>query len=326
MHETRAGFRPGRVLVTGGAGFIGSHVADRYLAEGCAVTVVDNLSTGQPERVAAAARLIEMDIGDPLLADVFAEGQFDLVNHHAAQIDVRVSVDDPRLDARTNITGLLHLLESARRFGVGRFVYISSGGVVYGEPHAIPTAEDHPLLPLSPYGVAKLAGELYLHYYAVVHGLEYAALRYANVYGPRQDPHGEAGVVAIFGRRILAGEPITIYGDGQQERDYVFVDDVVESNWLASSRPLPPLDGLASRAWNIGTGRGTSVHTLADRLMAIAHKTVDRQTAPARPGELYRSVLDSSRAQETLGWWPRLSLDEGLGRTLAFLESTMAEM
>lgn len=326
MDATPNAFRPRRVLVTGGAGFIGSHVADRYLAEGCDVTVVDDLSSGKKERVAPQARFVHMDIHAPEIADVFVEGRFDLVNHHAAQIDVRVSVEDPRRDARINVLGLLNLLECARRSGVRRFVYVSSGGVVYGEPRVIPTPEDHPLLPLSPYGVSKTTGEFYLHCYGSLHGLEYGALRYSNVYGPRQDPHGEAGVVAMFGRRILAGEPITIFGDGRQERDYVYVGDVVESNWLVSTGALPALDGILSRAWNIATGRGTSVHALADRLMAIAGRTVERRPAPARPGELFQSVLDSSRAQGTLGWQPRVTLDEGLARTLEHLETTTVGM
>ncbi|MFN2420705.1 MAG: NAD-dependent epimerase/dehydratase family protein [Gemmatimonadota bacterium] len=325
MSHSGAEHRPERVLVTGAAGFIGSHVADRYLAEGCEVTVIDDLSTGRRERVPKKAKFVEADIGDSAVHDLFAESRFDLVNHHAAQMDVRVSVDDPRRDARINVTGLLNVLECARRFDVRRVVYVSSGGVVYGEPRTIPTPEEHPLGPLSPYGVSKLAGELYLHYYALVHGLEYAALRYSNVYGPRQDPHGEAGVVAIFGRRILEGQPITINGDGHQERDYVFVGDVVDCNWLASTRPLPPPEDLTARAWNIGTGRGTSVHRLADLLMAIVGRPVDRRAAPARPGELYRSVLECSRAREGLGWEPRTSLEEGLTQTVAYLETTAPE-
>nr|MBA3584854.1 NAD-dependent epimerase/dehydratase family protein [Gemmatimonadota bacterium] len=251
---------PERVLVTGGAGFIGSHVADRFLAEGCEVTVLDDLSTGRRDNVPAGTRFVEMDLNDPALSDLFAEGRFDVVNHHAAQIDVRVSVADPGRDARSNVLGLLNVLERALEHGSRRVVYVSSGGVVYGEPGVVPTAEDHALLPLSPYGVAKLAGEQYLHYYARVRGLEYGALRYSNVYGPRQSPHGEAGVVAIFGSRILAGEPITIFGDGTQERDYVYVSDVVEANWRAATRPLPPPDSLSDRGWNIATGRGTSVN------------------------------------------------------------------
>jgi UDP-glucose 4-epimerase len=311
--------RPERVLVTGGAGFIGSHVADRYLAEGCEVTILDDLSTGRRERVPAGAAFVEMGLDAPQLDDVFGQGRFDTVSHHAAQIDVRVSVEDPLRDARTNVTGLLHVLERARRHRTARIVYVSSGGVVYGEPDEIPTPESHPKLPLSPYGVGKLAGEHYLAYYASVHGIEYAALRYSNVFGPRQDPHGEAGVVAIFGLRILSGEPITIFGDGAQERDYVFVEDVAEANWLASTYPLPPPRHLDARAWNIGTGRGTSVNELADLLMRVAGRVVERRRAPERAGELRRSVLDCSRAAVDLGWRARTGLEEGLARTMEYL-------
>lgn len=311
--------RPERVLVTGGAGFIGSHVADRYLAEGCEVTVLDDLSSGRRAWVPDGAAFVEMGLEDPGLDDLFTEGRFDTVNHHAAQIDVRVSVDDPVRDARTNVAGLLALLERTRDHEVARLVYVSSGGVVYGEPQRIPTPESHPKRPLSPYGVAKLAGEFYLTYYAAVHGLEYAALRYSNVYGPRQDPHGEAGVVAIFGRRILSGDPITIFGDGEQERDYVFVGDVAEANWVASTIPLPAALDIDSRGWNIGTGRGTSVNALADLLMKIAGREVERTPAPERPGELARSVLDCSRAAAELGWRPQTGLEDGLVRTMEHL-------
>jgi len=312
--------RPERVLVTGGAGFIGSHVADRYLAEGCEVTVLDDLSTGRRERVPGDASFVEMGLDDPRLDDLFKERRFDTVNHHAAQIDVRVSVEDPMRDARTNITGLLNVLERVRRHGAARVVYVSSGGVVYGEPGEIPTPEDHAKLPLSPYGVGKLAGEHYLAYYAAIHGLEYAALRYSNVYGPRQDPHGEAGVVAIFGLRILSGEPITIFGDGEQERDYVYVGDVVEANWLASTCILPPAVDIDARAWNIGTGRGTSVNELADLLMRAEGREVERLIAPERAGELRRSVLECSCAKAELGWLPATELEEGLVRTVEHLK------
>ncbi|HYO45959.1 MAG TPA: NAD-dependent epimerase/dehydratase family protein [Gemmatimonadota bacterium] len=311
--------RPMRVLVTGGAGFIGSHVADRFLAEGCEVTVLDDLSRGRRERVPAGAAFAKMGLDDPRLEEVFAEGRFDTVSHHAAQIDVRVSVEDPMRDAHTNVTGLLHLLEQARRHGPMRIVYVSSGGVVYGEPDEIPTPERHPKLPLSPYGVGKLAGEYYLACYAAVHGLEYAALRYSNVYGPRQDPHGEAGVVAIFGLRILSGEPITIFGDGEQERDYVFVGDVAQANWLASTYTLPPAREIDACAWNIGTGRGTSVNELADLLIGAAGREVERVRAPERAGELRRSVLDCSRAAAELGWRAETALEDGLARTMDHL-------
>jgi UDP-glucose 4-epimerase len=312
--------RPESVLVTGGAGFIGSHVVDRYLAEGCEVTVLDDLSSGRRERIPSAARFVELGLDDPRLDEVFGEGRFDTVNHHAAQIDVRRSVTDPLFDARTNVLGLLNLLERARLHGIRRVVYVSSGGVVYGEPKTIPTPESYPKLPLSPYGVGKLAGEHYLAYYGAVHGLDSVSLRYSNVYGPRQDPHGEAGVVAIFGLRILAGEPITIFGDGEQERDYVYVGDVVEANWLASVAEPRSGQGIDARAWNIGTGRGTSVNELADRLMRIAGREVERRPAPERAGELRRSVLDCSRATAELGWSPRTDLDDGLARTLEHLK------
>lgn len=319
MTAFRPSRRPERVLVTGGAGFIGSHVVDRYLAEGCEVTVVDDLSTGRRERVPSAAEFVELRLDDPRLDDVFAEGRFDTVNHHAAQIDVRRSVTDPLIDAQTNIIGLLNLLERARIHDVARVVYVSSGGVVYGEPETIPTPEGYPKLPLSPYGVGKLAGEYYLAYYREVQGLDAVSLRYSNVYGPRQDPHGEAGVVAIFGLRILADEPITIFGDGQQERDYVYVEDVAEANWLASVVDAGTESGLDARAWNIGTGRGTSVNELADRLMRIADRVVERRPAPERPGELRMSVLDCSKAETELGWSARTGLDDGLARTMEHL-------
>lgn len=311
--------RPQHVLVTGGAGFIGSHVADRYLAEGCEVTVVDDLSSGRRERVPSGADFVQMGLDDPGLEEVFEKARFDIVNHHAAQIDVRISVEDPVRDARTNVTGLLNVLECVRRHGPMRVVYVSSGGVVYGEPEQIPTPERHPKLPLSPYGVGKLAGEHYLAYYAVVHGLEYAALRYSNVYGPRQDPHGEAGVVAIFGLRILSGEPITIFGDGEQQRDYVYVGDVAQANWRASTIPLPEAGDLDARAWNIGTGRGTSVNELADLLMGVSGRTVERRPAAEREGELRRSVLDCARAAAELGWRAETPLEAGLARTMEHL-------
>lgn len=311
--------RPERVLVTGGAGFIGSHVADRFLAEDCEVTVLDDLSTGRRERIPRAAAFVEMTLDDPGLSEVFTERRFDTVSHHAAQIDVRLSVEDPLNDARSNVMGLLNVLEQARRHGAERVIYVSSGGVVYGEPEVIPTPESHAKLPLSPYGVSKLAGEHYLAYYAAIHGLEYAALRYSNVYGPRQNPHGEAGVVAIFGSRILSGEPITIFGDGEQERDYVYVGDVAQANWQASTTPLPVGSDLDARAWNIGTGRGTSVNELADLLMRIAGREVERLPSPERPGELRRSVLECSRAAQEFGWRAKTSLEDGLARTLEHL-------
>jgi UDP-glucose 4-epimerase len=234
-----------------------------------------------------------MGIGDPALGDLFDEVGFDLVSHHAAQIDVRVSVADPRRDARINVDGLLNVLENARRHG-SRVVYISSGGVVYGEPEVRPTPETAPKLPESPYGVTKLAGEQYLYYYARIHGLDYVALRYSNVYGPRQDPHGEAGVVAIFGRRILAGEPLTIFGDGEQTRDYVYVGDVVQANLLAADGAGPVGTALDERAYNVGTGGRRRWWSWPGTMMAAAGRGAVEH-AEARPGELRHSSLDNGK-------------------------------
>ncbi|MFW6199884.1 MAG: NAD-dependent epimerase/dehydratase family protein, partial [Gemmatimonadota bacterium] len=228
-----------RVLVTGGAGFIGSHVADAYLARGDEVWIVDDLSSGKRENLPADARFREMSVEDPELRDVFREVGFDLVSHHAAQIDVRKSVADPVFDARVNLIGLLNLAEAAVEVGTRRVIFVSSGGVVYGEADDIPTPETAPKRPDSPYGVTKMTGEYYLRYYRRVHGLESVALRYSNVYGPRQDPHGEAGVVAIFSNRLEGGEPLTIFGDGEQTRDYVYVGDVVAANMRVSEMELP---------------------------------------------------------------------------------------
>jgi UDP-glucose 4-epimerase len=303
-----------RVLVTGGAGFIGSHVVDAYLARGDEVVVLDSLVHGRRENVPAGAELVELDIRDPGAAELIRERRFDIVNHHAAQMDVRVSVTDPRFDASVNVDGLLNLLHAAHQAGVGRFVYVSSGGVVYGEPEIRPTPESAPKVPESPYGVTKLAGEQYLYYYHRVHALEYAALRYSNVYGPRQDPHGEAGVVAIFCTRLLDGRSLTIFGDGEQTRDYVYVGDVVSANMLLSDAELPRARSLDDRGLNVGTGIETSVNTLATTLMEAAGRRVPIEHAAARPGELLHSSLDASRLR-TFGWKPRTSLHDGLRAT-----------
>ncbi len=307
------------VLVTGGAGFIGSHVADAYLARGDRVWIVDDLSSGRRANVPAGAEFVHMDLRDPGLSDLFvAAGGFDLVNHHAAQIDVRSSVADPRNDASINVDGFLNLAEAARVHGTRRLIFVSSGGVVYGEPETRPTPEHAPKQPLSPYGVTKLAAEFYLHYYHRIHGLDYVALRYSNVFGPRQDPHGEAGVVAIFSQRILAGEPLTIFGDGEQTRDYVYVGDVVRANLILGDADLAPSPSLDERAFNIGTGIETSVVRLAEALQHVAGRTVGTRLAEARAGELRHSCLDTRRAASA-GWTPRTSLTEGLRATFTFI-------
>jgi UDP-glucose 4-epimerase len=304
-----------KVLVTGGAGFIGSHVAEAFVQRGDRVWIVDDLSSGRRANVPAGAELIVMDIRAAALDDVLRDlGGVDLISHHAAQIDVRVSVTDPRRDAATNIDGFLNVVECGRRHGLQRLLFVSSGGVVYGEPERRPTPEVMPKLPRSPYGVSKLAAEQYLYYYATVHGLEYAALRYSNVFGPRQDPHGEAGVVAIFSQKLIAGVPLTIFGDGAQTRDYVYVGDVVAANVLLSDVALEPPTSLDARAYNVGTGRETSVVELAEALMAVSGRRVELQHAPARPGELQHSCLDAGRLR-ALGWQPQGTLRDGLAHT-----------
>jgi len=306
-----------KVLVTGGAGFIGSHVAERFVSLGHEVAVLDNLSTGFREFVPPQARFYPVDITDgPAVDRCLAEFRPDIVDHHAAQIDVRVSVTDPRADADRNVLGLLNVLEGAREGKVGRVVFASSGGTVYGDGAGLPTPETAPKLPASPYGVAKLASEYYLATFTQLYGLEAAVLRYSNVYGPRQDPHGEAGVVAIFCRRIIAGEPLTVCGDGTQTRDMVFVGDVALANVIASRQVLPALSGLDARAYNVGTGVETSVNELAEQLGVAAGRRPDIRHAPARPGEIQRSALHPGKARRELGWQPATTLGAGLAATL----------
>lgn len=309
-----------RVLVTGGAGFIASHVTEAYLAAGDEVWVLDDLSSGRRANVPEAAHFIEGDVRDASVRDLFKDVRFDLVNLHAAQIDVRVSVLDPAKDAGINLLGLLNVAEAALEVGTKRIVFVSSGGVVYGEPKDFPTPESAPKRPLSPYGVTKLGGEYYLGYYNQVRGLEYVALRYSNVFGPRQDPHGEAGVVAIFCNRLLSGEPLTIFGDGEQTRDYVYVKDVVAANMLVSNLSLEDGEGLDARGFNVGTGVGTSVNRLADVLEGIAGSAPPREHKPERAGELRHSTLDSSLIQSR-GWNPAFTLEQGLRETFEHIAS-----
>ena len=310
---------PRRVLVTGGAGFIGSHVANAYLESGDDVWVLDNLSSGRQANIPEGAEFIELDIRDNDVRNLFRKVRFDIVNHHAAQIDVRASVADPIIDASINLQGLLNLTEAAIDVGTRRFVFVSSGGVVYGEPSTIPTSATAPKMPLSPYGVSKFTGELYLNYYRQVHGLEYVALRYSNVYGPRQDPQGEAGVVAIFSRKLLVQQPLIIFGDGEQTRDYVYVGDVVSANILASEMDLDSRGQLDDHAFNVGTGIETSVNRLADVLELIAGTDLGREYKSARPGELRRSALNANKLR-ALSWTPESTLEQGLQETYTFIE------
>lgn len=312
------------VLVTGGAGFIGSHLAEGYLARGWSVTVIDDLSSGKRANVPEGAEFIRLDLAREDVHYLFEErGGFELVNHHAAQIDVRVSVARPGFDAEVNILGLINVLEAARVFGTRRVLFVSSGGVVYGDASERPIPETEPKRPESPYGVSKLAGEYYLHCYRGLHGVDYVAMRYSNVYGPRQDPHGEAGVVAIFSNRIIEGQPLTIFGDGEQTRDYVYVGDVVEANMLLSEAELEDGCALDDRAFNVGTGRETSVNELAAILMSSVGCEVAIEHAPARPGELEWNSLRSDKLSG-LGWTAAVDLPEGLTRTYQSIIETAA--
>jgi UDP-glucose 4-epimerase len=303
-----------KILVTGGAGFIGSHVVDAYLRAGHEVLVVDDLSSGRMENLSGDARLRRIDIRDPAARTLVREERPDVLNHHAAQMDVRRSVADPRFDADVNLLGLLNVLEGAREAGVRRVIFASSGGAVYGDRERLPAVEDDPTEPVSPYGVSKRAGELYLHFYHASYGLPYVALRYANVYGPRQDPHGEAGVVAIFTERLLQGAEATINGDGKQTRDYVYVGDVAAANVAA-------LEADFVGPVNIGLGIETDVNQLFALLRDAAGSTAQPQHGPAKPGEQRRSVIDPARARRVLGWTPRVQLADGLREVVAFFRA-----
>ena len=315
-----------KVLLTGGAGFIGSNLADAYLEEGHEVTVIDNLSNGKKENLPGRAKFIEMDITDDALEGVFKAGGFDIVNHHAAQIDVRVSVSDPMLDARINIMGLLNLLENCRKYDVKRFIFASSGGVIYGDTDRLPAVETLPKLPLSPYGVSKHTGESYLFYYRRMYGMKCGTLRDSHVSGPRPDPHGEAGVIAIFSRNHLRREPPTIFGDGEQQRDYVFVGDVARANLMVtgaelSDEPRTPDE----QAFHVGTGVPTTVNELADHFNEITGSNYQPNYAPPRPGELLRNYLDLSKVKEHFGWEPDVSIREGLEITYEWFRERWKE-
>ncbi|HEY9448640.1 MAG TPA: NAD-dependent epimerase/dehydratase family protein [Gemmatimonadaceae bacterium] len=324
-----------RILVTGGAGFIGSHVANAFVSEGSDVTVIDDLSSGKREQVPAGAEFHHLDITSAAAARVVREGRYDVVCHLAAQIDVRKSVADPVADAGRNILGTLNLLEAVRasgRVGNGaaggattRFIFSSTGGAVYGDLVEPPTEETAPKDPQSPYGTAKLSVEYYMGYYGRVHGLDTVALRYANVYGPRQDPLGEAGVVAIFCSRLIDGAPLTVFGDGLQTRDYVYAGDVARANVLASHADLPPAAGVDSRAFNIGTSVETNVVELAQLLRSVSGSTSDIQHAPARAGEQRRSAVNNGKAERVLGWRPEMTLDRGLRQTYEYFVARRAE-
>ncbi len=311
-----------RALITGGAGFIGSHVAERFLEAGYTVDLLDNLSSGKRENVPTGATLHVFDITTADAAALVRQGKYDVICHLAAQIDVRKSVTDPAFDAAVNIGGSLNLLEAVRQSGHNtRFVFSSTGGAIYGDFVPIPSVEGMPKDPESPYGIAKLSVEYYMGYFARVHGLDTVALRYANVYGPRQDPHGEAGVVAIFCKRIIKGEPLNVFGDGLQTRDYVYAGDVARANFAAATVTLPKMAQLDVRAYNIGTTHETSVLKLAELLYEAAGKKGVIGHSEARPGELARSSVMVEKAKRELGWSPTMPLLEGLRATYAYFAS-----
>jgi UDP-glucose 4-epimerase len=305
-----------KIVVTGGAGFIASHIVDAYLERGHEVHIFDDLSTGQEMNLNAKATLHKVDIAEKEAARLVERIKPDALNHHAAQMDVRYSVADPTFDARVNILGFINLLEACNNTGVKRVIFASSGGAVYGEQEVFPAAETHVTQPASPYGVSKRAGELYLSYYQQAFGLPYIALRYANVYGPRQSAKGEAGVVAIFLSTVLAGKTPVINGDGRQTRDYVYVGDVVAANVAAlQSSFVGPI--------NIGTGVETDVVTIYQHLREVVGSPIAAQHGPAKPGEQRRSCLDASRAAQVLSWRPQMALKEGLQKTATYYRESL---
>lgn len=300
-----------RILVTGGAGFVGSHVSDAFVAAGHQVSIIDDLSSGRRENLNSKAHFYQLDVQDTGVGEVFRREQPEVLCHHAAQMDVRRSVADPIFDARVNLLGFLNLMEQGRQHGLRRVLFASTGGAIYGEQEAFPAPETHKTEPLSPYGVAKLATERYLFFYSVTYGMSYAALRYANVYGPRQNPHGEAGVVAIFAEKLLRGEQPIINGDGTQTRDYVYVGDLVRAN-------LAALQSDFCGAVNLGTGIETDVNTICRSLARLCGSAAAEQHGPAKAGEQRRSVIDNALAQRVLGWRPQVALEDGLRQTVEF--------
>jgi UDP-glucose 4-epimerase len=300
-----------KALVTGGAGFIASHVVDLLIEKGFKVSVVDNLSSGKRDNLNRNAKFYETDIRDPDVVTIIKELNPDVIIHHAAQVSVRESVKDPANDASVNILGSLNLLEAAVMHGVKKFIFASTGGAIYGEQDYFPADEVHPVRPISPYGIAKLSVEKYLFYYKEVYGLDYVSLRYSNVYGPRQDPHGEAGVVAIFTQKMLDHEQPVINGDGNQTRDFVFVKDIAEAN-------LKALKSNASGEINIATGKETTINELFSVTNNVTGGEAVEVHGPPMKGEQFRSVLDWDLAQKTLGWEPRVTLDEGLRETVDY--------
>ena len=307
-----------KILVTGGAGFIGSHVVDAFIADGHEVVVVDDLSTGKREHIHPEARFYHLDIRDEGLEEVFAVERPEIVSHQAARANVRESMEVPILYADVNVIGSLNLLENCRKYGVRKIVYASTGGAVYGEPRFLPADESHPVNPLDPYGASKHHVEHYLYLYRANYGLEYTTLRYPNVYGPRQDPYGEAGVVAIFTSQMLQGQQAVINGSGEQERDFVYVGDVARANLLAQ-------DAGDGEIYNIGSGVGTSVNEIFWKLKELSGYPLGPVHGPPKQGEVFKIYLDASRARQELGWEPKVGLEEGLAMTVAYFRRGLEE-
>jgi len=306
-----------KILVTGGAGFIASHITDAFINEGHDVVVLDDLSSGFEKNVNPKAKLIIGDICDKELVEkLFKDERFDVVNHHAAQMDVRRSVKDPTFDANTNIIGTINLLQNSIKYNTKKFMFASTGGAVYGEQLYFPADEDHPTQPRSPYGISKLAVEKYLYFYNAEYGLNFTVLRYANIYGPRQNPFGEAGVVAIFTIKLLNDEQPVINGSGEQTRDYVYVGDVVKANLLT-------LNDNANEIYNVGTGVETNVNQLFHKLNSIINANKEEKHGPAAPGEQMRSVISSEKLFNKFAWKPSTNLDEGLKITVDFFRNNL---
>lgn len=303
-----------KILITGGAGFIGSNLADKLIGRGHSVSILDNLSTGKRENLNPGAFFYEKDIQDPNISEIFEKEKVEIVFHFAAQIDIRKSVNDPVESAKTNILGTLNILENCKKYGVKKIIFSSSGGAIYGDAEIIPTPEDHPLRPASPYGIEKLIAESYLDFYKKEYGLDYLVLRFANVYGPRQNPEGEAGVISIFCDKILAGRQPVICGDGKQTRDFVFIDDVLNAALCFDK----------SGVFNIGTSKETDVNTIFSEIQKFLGSNFKESHADQKPGEQKRSCLDVSRAKIGLGWVPEYEIAPGIRKTCDWFKNLTA--